>query len=142
MALWLLYYYYMIELVFYKMNIFSLNPWKEKTIHSMILLIIGNLTEIAKSSCIEKKYGKLDKRLARGDFASQRPTTICIREVHWNRTSNKKQEKMAPMAQKYIISNLLCKYIHVYKFRTMHPFAEYLQEYIVTKHGYSSKHSA
>jgi len=30
------------------------------------------------------------------------------------------------------------KIIHVYKFRTMHPFAEYLQEYIVTKHGYSS----
>lgn len=30
------------------------------------------------------------------------------------------------------------KTIYVYKFRTMHPFAEYLQEYIVNKHGYSS----
>jgi lipopolysaccharide/colanic/teichoic acid biosynthesis glycosyltransferase len=28
--------------------------------------------------------------------------------------------------------------IYVYKFRTMHPFAEYLQEYIVNKNGYSS----
>lgn len=30
------------------------------------------------------------------------------------------------------------KIILVYKFRTMHPYAEYLQEYIVKKHGYAA----
>lgn len=29
------------------------------------------------------------------------------------------------------------KIIYIYKFRTMHPYAEYLQKYIVDKHGYS-----
>lgn len=30
------------------------------------------------------------------------------------------------------------KIIYVYKFRTMHPYAEYLQDYIVKKYGYSN----
>lgn len=29
--------------------------------------------------------------------------------------------------------------IHVYKIRTMHPFSEYLQEYMVQKHGYDNE---
>jgi len=29
------------------------------------------------------------------------------------------------------------KTIGVYKFRTMHPYAEYLQDYVIKKHGYS-----
>lgn len=30
------------------------------------------------------------------------------------------------------------KMIHVYKFRTMHPYSEYLQDYILNKNGYAS----
>ena len=31
------------------------------------------------------------------------------------------------------------KYIHVYKFRTMHPYAEYLQHYMIENFGYGDK---
>ena len=33
------------------------------------------------------------------------------------------------------------KIIHVYKFRTMHPFSEYLQQYIRDNHGYGKIHT-
>lgn len=56
------------------------------------------------------------------------------------KTHEPKKEKVSEgpiFTQKRIGKN--GKSIHVYKLRTMHPYSEYIHQYMLTKHGFSSK---